>query len=374
MIGRRMKMWYLGQVIVLVGLGIFWAPSSEAAEQRCNALGANCVCSEPLQMTGYTNLDPPNGYFWNPNDSTTLECNGGLGSAVGYAVTMQDLLNRSTISSDATILAALPAGNTVQRFLKYNEGFTGQFFLGHDFFSSLQFSTRVAMRWYEYYSPNYGFDDDPGFNGVSPGVNSCQGNKLMELAIPGQDQIVDEGFGIPNIYPFTMFDINGSQDCCGFSQLNNTMPQNVLQHAMGPQTFGVSPYYTYQRGNWLRWELVIVNRDSHINPYEAHLFVKNVTQNAPEYEVIDTCLPNAGLLTPCQHKSSQILHAVSINGYRQGTCPGYRAYSYVMMAGWDTNAGQRIGAAVEIEGGQGGGGTPPAPPTNLRVTKLLANE
>jgi hypothetical protein len=36
-----------------------------------------------------------------------------------------------------------------------------------------------------------------------------------------------------------------------------------------------------------------------------------------------------------------------------------------MGAAWDTDAGQRIGPAIEVEGGPGGGGSvpPAAPPT-----------
>jgi hypothetical protein len=50
-----------------------------------------------------------------------------------------------------------------------------------------------------------------------------------------------------------------------------------------------------------------------------------------------------------------------------------RGISHYMMAGWTSDAGQRIGAAVEIEGG-GGGGTPPpldsppAAPTNVKIS------
>ena len=48
--------------------------------------------------------------------------------------------------------------------------------------------------------------------------------------------------------------------------------------------------------------------------------------------------------------------------------------SHLMIAGWDTDAGQRVGAAAEIEGALGGGGggdvTPPPAPTNLRLSVL----
>ena len=55
----------------------------------------------------------------------------------------------------------------------------------------------------------------------------------------------------------------------------------------------------------------------------------------------------------------------------QGACNGTRQFSHVMQASWNTDAGQTIGPAVEIEGGLGGGGggtntnTAPTPPVLL---------
>ena len=56
-----------------------------------------------------------------------------------------------------------------------------------------------------------------------------------------------------------------------------------------------------------------------------------------------------------------------MNNYRQGTCGGWLGFSYYMMAGWDTDTGQRIGPAVEIEGGADT--TAPGAPANLRLIR-----
>jgi hypothetical protein len=50
-----------------------------------------------------------------------------------------------------------------------------------------------------------------------------------------------------------------------------------------------------------------------------------------------------------------------------GPCPGFYGITHLMAAAWSTDAGQRIGAATEIEGGGGGGPTPPNPPSGLLV-------
>src|SRR5262245_21712665 len=58
-----------------------------AAEQRCNELAANCVCSEPLNSATITNIG--NG-FWNPDDSTTKECTVEFGQPTGFAILADD--------------------------------------------------------------------------------------------------------------------------------------------------------------------------------------------------------------------------------------------------------------------------------------------
>lgn len=361
MLQRRMITLLTLQCLALGALGLAWAPSADAAEARCNELGANCVCSEPLQMTALTMRS--GGAFYNPNDSTTKECNGqGDGLGVGYAVTRGagDLI----VSTSPTMLAALPAGHGVARMLTFPDGYTGGLNIGYIFSNDATFTKRVSTRWYEYYSPNYGFDDDP---------ESCNASKLFEINSSSSGVITDIGYGPPSIYNFLAFNVAGSQDCCGYGQLNVNAPAGVITSMAGPAAGGISPYYQYYRGKWVRWEIVVVNRDSSVNPWEQHIYAKNITDNGPEYEVASSCDTDGGLTLPCGHKKSEVFKSFAVNGFRQNICPGTRAYSHFMVAGWDTNAGQRIGAAVEIEGGQANGGgdtTPPSPPLNLRLSTL----
>src|SRR5882724_11894631 len=90
-------------VILIATISGFPSQSYAASpEQRCTALGANCTCSEPLQMTA---LNPVVNSWWDPNDSTVKQCNGeGLGIGNGTGVITRnsaDLL----VGSDPSVLA-----------------------------------------------------------------------------------------------------------------------------------------------------------------------------------------------------------------------------------------------------------------------------
>src|SRR5438445_7407283 len=68
------------RLLIIVLASIFAAanPSpghTASPEQRCSALGVNCLCSEPLEMTAYVKNASGVDAVWNPNDSTTKQCN-----------------------------------------------------------------------------------------------------------------------------------------------------------------------------------------------------------------------------------------------------------------------------------------------------------
>jgi len=145
-------------------------------EQRCAELGANCICSEPFQMTGFTSVF---GWDSNPNDSTTKQCTTSADSP-GLAVGRSP--GALEIGSDSTVLTKLPAGHNVARYLKGPEGHTGIFEFGH-IFKSGDPTARTAMRWYLFYSPNFEFTNGACLNSgkwftMRPGFHesSVQGN------------------------------------------------------------------------------------------------------------------------------------------------------------------------------------------------------
>jgi hypothetical protein len=100
----------------------------------------------------------------------------------------------------------------------------------------------------------------------------------------------------------------------------------------------------------------------------VQLYLKNVTDNAAERLVIDTYGSSYDGPNPyVPHDDFTLPSPLAVmypSLFREtrtpGTvCKGYNALSYYMLAGWDTDVGQRIGPALEIERDA----TPPAAPT-----------
>src|SRR6267143_6892286 len=104
MLERPMTTQRLTQAIVLAALSLLWATNAQAEEQRCIGLGANCICSEPLNTTTFAG-----GLgFWNPADSTTKECSVEAAVIGGAVVRNGPVFG----TNDATAMAALPPGHT----------------------------------------------------------------------------------------------------------------------------------------------------------------------------------------------------------------------------------------------------------------------
>ncbi|MEK7389373.1 MAG: hypothetical protein AAB036_06725 [Elusimicrobiota bacterium] len=334
--------------------------STRAAEQRCSDLGANCVCSEPFQMTGFT---VNNNTFWNPTDSTdSKQCNGeGDFLGTGFAITR----GRSPLDlfpeGNATVLSRLPAGHGVSRYLRGPDRHQGIWFTGHTFPNGTQFAARLSMRFYTYQSDEFTLvnEDNPTL-----GCNA----KFMQF---NNDMKIDQAYGDGNMYNWFLIG-NVARDCCysGPSPAGGQYPSN-----------GGNPVNPYWAGKWHRIEIITTNRDasaSNGKHWRMQVYRKNVTDDTPEVLWFDTDQPNTQANpgpTPIipKYGMSSAFNTFLVNFYRQenvaGQCQGYRALSYLMFAGWDTNAGQRIGAAAEIEGALGGGGAaiPPSAPKNLKV-------
>src|SRR3989440_5612464 len=148
MLERPMTAQRLTQAIVLAALSLLWATNAQAEEQRCIALGANCICSEPLNTTTFAGGPS----FWNPADSTTKECSEEP-AAIGAPIAR----NSPVFSSnDATAMAALPPGHTMSNFLRTDDNHQGTFFVGNGIPVSSSF-VRLAARWYVWHTPVFDF-------------------------------------------------------------------------------------------------------------------------------------------------------------------------------------------------------------------------
>jgi len=292
--------------------------AAQAEEQRCAELGANCICSEPLNTTTFTG-GPPS---WNPADSTTKQCSaeGVAGGAI--ARNTRDLAG----SSDATALAALPAGHSVSHFLRAGDGHSGIFFVGNGGGVSSSF-VRLAARWYIWYTPVFDFKAE----------GSCENSKIAEL---NNNARIDYTVGF---HTYNYLEFSPSIDCC----VSGPGPSHSLPSSQ-------------LKGKWWRYEVVMTNRSG--PNFGLQMYGKNVTDDGPELTIIDLSVDKrVSNLTP-----PSLMSAILVNNYRQGTCRGWLGISHYMTAGWTTNAGQRIGPAAEIESP---GSIPP--PTNLRLGGLF---
>jgi hypothetical protein len=289
-----------------------------AEERRCNELGENCVCSESLNGT----LTRIGSSWYNPDDSETKECMveipGGKGAAI--ARNIDDL--RPT--NEASILGALPAGHKISTVIRAPEKHAGLWFLGHYFDDDQKFVKRLAVRWYRYYSPNYEMS--------SGDSATCeQRGKITEAHV----NFTSVGAGF-TAYNFSSWTPNG-RDCCNYVQSSY-------------------PTISQLKGKWWRIEYVMINRNG--PGHNSLLYLKNVTDNTAEQLVYD--FSRLSFWSP-QFTPPAPVRVLRASQYTQGKCAGFAAVSHFMVAGWNSDAGQRIGPAYEIEG------SGPVPPRRLQV-------
>ena len=324
------------------------ASPSWASEARCDALGANCVCSEPFNTSSFTRSD---GYL-NPGDSTTKQCSYEIANHPAWSYS--DL----TLGTDATALARLPAGHSVTNILRRNTGHAGIWWVGagktvKDLGAT--YNKRMVTRAYVYHSPDYNFRYDiPGchsklFNG--------EANNLWHW---------ENAQGWIHQYEFAN---------AGWS----SPPKDAA-------LYGDPPGMAYRmgeadwQGHWYRAEAVTMNRAGGASPNGLRwiLYMTDVSQGVTKVNGGNTFVaadwagttsgwgPNWNSIVPPWRQVS-----LELNLYREvpagGQCLGFRATSHYMVAGWDTEAGQMIGAATEVEGS----GTPTTGTITLSVRSFL---
>jgi hypothetical protein len=310
------------------------AKQAHAEEKRCKDLGANCVCSEPLNTNSYS-LVAGTTWAYNPADSAAKEC--AVEGAQG-GVIEDNSFRYSPVSSGETI-NALPAGRTNTWVLTtVNDASNpagGGMFVGTHFPDSSP-TARIALRGYRYYSSTYTFT-----NQTSTCANS---SKLMQFG--PNAPLLDGASGSHQLYAWTSatWNLPSGFDCCWF----------------GPGPTNVQGTYTSGnfRGKWYRIEAVVRNTLPTGPTTVIEIYRKNVTDNGPEEKIIDTAIPTsqpvgtqwtaalAGSLKPRNR-----VNEVWFNLFRRDKCEGFVGLSHIMAAAWDTDNGQRIGGAYEIEGG-----------------------
>ena len=340
-------------------------PGITSPEARCTELGVNCKCSEMLQATSYTGWPgQSNSVYWNPNDSTTKQCNGQFsptGLEVGYAFFRgspgQPLDFYPT--TETFILNALPAGHSVERVLRGPDGHQGGAGLDYTWDAGGVEAARRSIRGYVYFSSDYTL-----VNQDTPTLG-CNG-KFFQTS---NDVKIDRAYGGANVYNF--LETVPAQDCCttGPYPTDGAFESQYQTYGgYGGMGHGSDTTDNYWNGRWWRFEAIITNADASAGNgkrWRLEAYIKNVTDNWPEvkwFDTVDTtqlAVGGAPLVTANRY-GNQPFDNMHFNGFRAenvaNQCDGFIAYSHFIAASWATDSGQRIGAAVEVEGGLGGGG------------------
>ncbi len=347
------------KICALIISGVLWGQSADlwaANEARCAQLGAYCIASEPLNTNSYTSAS--GNSYWNPADTTTSDKQASNDGILGAAVSEEGGFNETPINSGEAI-NALPAQRTVTWVLREPIGGGGQA-ISTKFPTSSPTALR-SFRFYRYYSPDHVW--------TGPANPLCNSGKLLQL---GHRGTLTGGPLVSLNGEVSFYDVNTN-----FGWNQNIAP-NCCMSAPGSQGVTI-PSQSQLRGKWWRVEFALHNAAAGGTGTYWEMWLKNVTDNQPEIKVMDsrvsmTIGPDASFwwqspMTDNLHVASGQISDFAINLFRSNNgspCTGYIAHTSVLWAAWPTDAGQRIGAAVEIEG-NGNTQTPPAPPKNLKA-------
>jgi hypothetical protein len=208
--------------------------------------------------------------------------------------------------------------------MRSSDGHNGIFWLGHRL-SDSDPTARVAYRWYRYYSANHQFK----------GEGACENSKFAE-----NGPIIDITGDMVHAYAWGNF--TNSVDCC----------------FVGPNYADGAPTTAAQwRNRWWRIEVVLRKRGAGQTGFTLQVYGKDITNNGPELVFVNSSIPDLGAgpnpwtsTQATQLTPQSTVSKLTSNNYRQGTCNGYQGFSHFMVAAWDTDQGQRIGPAYEIEG------------------------
>lgn len=383
-------------LIAVVAVALSAITAAPAQEAWCAANPTNCVCSDTFTSTSYTK-----------NTSVSDEFSAVfLGDQVGSKpchyladASMQVVYNANTfattlaVSTDATILGKLPQrdASAVPRFLRHganlfdDTGTNGQdstYRFGYDPIA-LGSAKRLSMRWYVYHSADY----ETAYYG------SCTNGKIGHVSAAS--------YNTPRL-TFTWLGGTSStyswQDDWGWAWPSGTAGFDGWSSGNPPRP-GAYAQLNNLRDRWLRFELII----KHPRAADAstagvgfgyELWITDVTNGGAP--VLDQQLSAGctgctgvgnGVFPPnsftYQDADLQALHTEyyrSTDSASNGTCTGsgtpwgcctgrgtgtcnvhqclgWQGWLYLAIAKWDTDAGQMIGAATEVEGG----GTPDTP-------------
>jgi len=326
----------------IVGIGIFWITNAEAAnELRCIELGSNCIASEPLNTDTF--VQDVNAY-WNPADTTTKEMSL-VGGFPGACIEENGFATGHIAETSGEMFTALPKISPSIKFLLRTANGGGNF-LGHSFPASAP-TARASMRWYMYFSPTFQFS----------GGSCLNSGKMFELGETATVLVWSTGGGGHLMYSWGAWNPTPQPfDCC-VTGPGGDVPFNAAA----------------MNGKWWRFEIVVRNRLPTGSVTVIQTYRKNVTDDLPEQLILDTSIPTSqavgnqwDVTQATTLKPLARVDRFAVTDWRDGACSGYHGITHILAAAWDTDAGQRIGAATEIEASTGTATIFPTP-GNLRV-------
>lgn len=348
---------------MLFGIVLFllvWTTPAVAQEAWCLANPGNCVCSEPLTASSWAETVPGSQYY-RPSDadSRTKLCNFGSNNE-GWSLwdATSGGGNPPSPASDPDILALMPNRTNVPRYLSGAPGMIGNNFLVGVSETSLTNVKRMAARWYLYRSPDFQDAYVEQANGLCTNAKTVQ---AYTTAITGPAGFNASSYQSDFFHPsiagswVRWSGITEDVDCCIGAQA-----------PMFPVSIGSSA----AKGHWLRVEAIVHHPQANDPGWDFEVWITNVTdQGAPQkaFQFSLGCAscgqgnraiqPDAASMYITSQMASLgifVYHAVDPVFGGWGTCAGYDAVSYYVLATWTTDSGQMIGAASEVEGGGGG--------------------
>lgn len=293
------------------------AGQAAGSEQRCNELGAGCVCSEPLNNN--TNIPALPNRFWNPPDTTTKQCDGEAGN--GTAMTLPYDYSQSAMLPAASV-RPFPSG--ANPYI-YRGAMAGISHLTITDVNNVQNET-VCLRAYRRWS-----------DGLRVTDIGSQRIKIMELARDGAE--------------------GGHADLQFAWDGQNALIQIVDVGYDAPDEAGGDSGFQSKcsDGGWCRIEICADHSGTSLH---YRFYVTSLTTGQTKFYQF-----NAGNGPSVSHYTGYNLTGVM--QFTQGPLTGYQYTSYAMLARVPVNPNFTIGPAYEIEGGSGSPVPPPPPAAPL---------
>lgn len=316
----RVKSFFIRELLFGAVLILMAGSAVAEPEQRCNELGANCICAESLDDNDLPNPTPNTGkdYWHNPSSSQSEQCGSGsvmvtAGSASGGMQTVR--------------ASGLPSGSTVDYVYRHTAD--GVKTLSGEGGIAQRSPGRVCLRYYYRMSSNYPRIVAPSGNA---GSGECRRYKMSQFSGSGLWQMAWHSGG-PSF---------------------NTAGGGV--HISG-DTFKPSDC----QGSWCRVESCLEGGIGS-NPGATRAWWRLTSMNGKD-----------GIYAqPSATGAADSIDEVWFGDlYTSGDCNGYNGsyseYTHALQAEWPNGNGQWIGPAYEVEGsggtfgGSGGGAAPPQP-------------